>query len=293
MSTPVIYSKIPYSTYAFLFGIFPIVIGISVLLGWSLEIDFLKSWFTGIIPMNPLTSIIFILIGTIVTLKRSKISFKGKELISHILLYFVAVILIQLLFTIFFSANLRLDRLIFKNTLGSNKMSEATLVSFVFIVCSLLFAQSKKPRLITLSQYFILLPLYISLIFSCSYLFNLSQIQTTIIGAPLAVSTSICLVFLNVAILLMHPNEGFVKHIIQNSTGGNLARKTLPLMVIVPLLSGFLRLMGEHYGFYNTEFGTALFVVTVIMLSCSHLIYHCTILNRIDVERSRMENNLR
>ncbi|MDB5121311.1 MAG: response regulator [Sphingobacteriales bacterium] len=293
MNTPITYFKNPYSNYAFLFGIFPVLIGVSVLCGWYLEIDNLKSWFNSIIPMNPLTALNFIILGSWVTLKRSTIKLPGKQGISNVLLCSIAIIMMVLIWTIFFSADSSLDRIFFKSTLGANKMSEAIIVSFVFIVFAILSAQSKKSRITALSQYFIILPLYVSLIFICIYLFKISPIENTIIGAPLAINTSICFIFLSVAILFIHPNQGFIKNIIQNSTGGILARKILPLMIVVPILTGLLRLMGQHFHLYNTEFGTALLVVTVIILSCSHLIYHCSILNKIDVERSETENNLR
>ena len=43
-----------------------------------------------------------------------------------------------------------------------------------------------------------------------------------------------------------------------------LARRALPFVIVVPLLIGWLRLLGQERGLYGTAFGTTLFVLVLV-----------------------------
>ena len=50
--------------------------------------------------------------------------------------------------------------------------------------------------------------------------------------------------------------------------GGTIARKLLPVIVLLSVVFGWLRLKGEQQGFYRFEFGVAMFaVLRIVVLS--------------------------
>ncbi len=47
---------------------------------------------------------------------------------------------------------------------------------------------------------------------------------------------------------------------------GRMARRLIPAAVVAPLVLGWLRLRGQQLGWYGTEFGVAILVVSTILV---------------------------
>ena len=54
----------------------------------------------------------------------------------------------------------------------------------------------------------------------------------------------------------------------EDSVAGLLARRSLPFMIGVPLVLGYLRLRGQRLGLYDTAMGTAMFAWTLLVIMC-------------------------
>ena len=62
-----------------------------------------------------------------------------------------------------------------------------------------------------------------------------------------------------------------VNTLLENSGTGGLARRALPLIVILPVVLGYLRVRGQNAGLYDTAMGTALMVLSLIIVLCGVL----------------------
>ena len=84
--------------------------------------------------------------------------------------------------------------------------------------------------------------------------------------------------------LYAHPDFGVMAPLTSPSIGGVMARRMIPAMVILPVILAWLRLQGQYLGFYDLEFGLALFVAAnIIVISC--LVWRTSaLLNRLDEE---------
>jgi hypothetical protein len=94
------------------------------------------------------------------------------------------------------------------------------------------------------------------------------------------------------SLLLLSREEGFLKSIFSNALGGQIARKSFPLVILIPLAVGYLRMQGQHLGLYDSEEGVTLIVVTVTFLISLQLFYNSYELNRIDYSRKKIKEDL-
>ncbi len=62
---------------------------------------------------------------------------------------------------------------------------------------------------------------------------------------------------ISLAIILSISNVGPMRLFVEDSIAGSMVRRVVPAIIIVPVLVGLLRLVGERAGFYDLAFGTA------------------------------------
>jgi PAS domain S-box-containing protein len=275
----------PFFIYNMMLAVLPAIVGVSVLVGWSFQIGYLERWFDGFIAMNPLTAIVIVLIGCSSTFLKLDDKNEAK-IISNLFLLFAAIVIIILSINSIAKTTFRIDQIFFSSHIVNSKMSDATLVSFCFLVSAAFLVQFKRNRIITFfSQYLALLPLTIGSIFCISYLFNLSPLSNTSITAPLAINTSFCLIALSTEILFRNSKMGFLRHINKHTEGGVITRRIFPLLILLTVALGILRLVGEQLHLFNTQFGVAIMIVANILMYSFLLIYSSKIINGIESER--------
>ena len=78
--------------------------------------------------------------------------------------------------------------------------------------------------------------------------------------------TMLLIDLLCVGLLLSRPDQGFMRHVTSEGAAGVMARRLLPASTALPLLLGWLALVGHRAHLFNATFGIALVVVTSILL---------------------------
>ncbi|MBI6546231.1 MAG: HAMP domain-containing histidine kinase [Cyanobacteria bacterium NC_groundwater_1444_Ag_S-0.65um_54_12] len=106
----------------------------------------------------------------------------------------------------------------------------------------------------------------------------------------MAVDTAMVLVMLAAGILLARPDHGLMSVIAGDSPGGSVSRRLLPAFVAIPLVLGWLRLLGENMGLYNANFGLAFMVAAMAILAGSLSWVNAIAINRTEAERRRSES---
>jgi signal transduction histidine kinase len=109
---------------------------------------------------------------------------------------------------------------------------------------------------------------------------------------PMAPATAIGFAVLCVAILAARPDRGFMKVITSLTAGGALARRLLPMAVLIPWILGAIRLRGEEAGLFHAEFGVSSFAVSTIMVFTLLIWWNARQLYISDIERLRTERRL-
>ena len=272
-----------------------IVLSGLVLLGWAFNITVLKSIFPQFTPMKPNTAISFLLAG--LALWFMDASEPGQDSrISQMTALFIFLIGLLTVSEYLFGLNLGIDQLLFKNSLlGTDaasglRMSEATAYGISLLGLSLILLSYTHQY--TLLQICALCVFGLGLFIFAGYLFSISSLQNVLLFNNVSLLTAFGFCLAGTAVLLASSKEGVIAVIAQNNLGGVMARRLLPATLIVPLVIGWLRLQGQYRGYYNTEFGLALFAVSNIIILTIFVWWTARTLNRIDVQHQEATRRL-
>jgi PAS domain S-box-containing protein len=82
----------------------------------------------------------------------------------------------------------------------------------------------------------------------------------------IALQTSIVVAALSIAMMAIVAEHGLAELLTREDTGGAVFRRLLIPIIAVPLLLGWLRILGQNEGHYDLEFGTALRSLIEIVL---------------------------
>jgi len=94
-------------------------------------------------------------------------------------------------------------------------------------------------------------------------------VQVTAVAWP----TALALLGLGIGLLCARPGEGLMVQVTADDAGGAAIRRLLIPSILQPLVLGFLRVMGEREGIFNTAMGTALFSL-LLMIIFTVLLYY-------------------
>src|SRR6266849_5303519 len=78
------------------------------------------------------------------------------------------------------------------------------------------------------------------------------------------------------------PDQGLMAVFMGRRAGGSMARRLLPAVIGMPFLLGWLSLVGQRAGMYNTEVGVALFAVANVSMFAPLLWWNARLLSRSD-----------
>ncbi|MCC7527502.1 MAG: PAS domain-containing sensor histidine kinase [Candidatus Melainabacteria bacterium] len=88
----------------------------------------------------------------------------------------------------------------------------------------------------------------------------------------MAMSAATAFALIASSMLTAFTNEGPIAALATNTAGAIVARRLLPVAIFLPPIIGFARLHGEQLGFYSSEFGVAIMVLSM-MLAMTTLAY--------------------
>jgi signal transduction histidine kinase len=260
-----------------------------VLCGWAFDLFLLKSILKGYISMNPLSAVIFIFLATgMLSTHKAR---NPVAMITVIIIIVFGVLTLKISDLVFFT-NFKPDKFLFTGNLKGNQMAVATVINFVLIATSLYLSAKRGSQWVWISQLISLLTLLVSSIYICAYLFNLNSIIGVSVITPMAIQSAVCFVLLSTAIISVHPRRGFMKTITSESVGGMVTRKTLPLIILIPFVIGYLSLAGQRKGLYNSEFSIAIFVVVTSLLCAAIMWHYGKMINAIHGEWKNTESDL-
>lgn len=284
-------------------SIFIILISIFFLIGWALDIGFFKTPGSNFPTIKSNTAFAFLLIGISMWLLQKKRINRGNLIIARILSLIVLLIGSLTLFEYLFGINLGIDQILFMEPVGAfktatlNRMSLVAASSLVLIGFSLLTLNIDEKRNFHLFQVLIIFAGLISFLVILGYLYQTTiyPVQNTTAPSPYG---SMILILITIAVLASRPDKGFMEILSSNRISGIFGRRILLVIVIVPLILGYLRLSGEQMGFYDTGFGTAITIFFTIIIMMILIWLSIQSIDKIDIgrflaeERNRRQANL-
>ena len=268
--------------FALLAAALLMVVGISTLMGWALHVEVLRSLVVSLVPMNPATAVAFLLAGAALVAQERE---HRRVALMCALVVAAAGVLRLAAYANPSIFDFGIDRLLFSGQLNGSHIAPNTAFNFVLTGFALVLmaldvgvVAVHALALLSMSTVFVVL---------MGYLY-----QVPLIGLPgqipMALNSALSFLVLALAILALSAAHGPVSVVVSQRPGGRVARRLLPLGAILPVAFGGFSLFGEHRGWFNNGFGTALLVVLSAFCAQAVVLLTAGSLNRGDAELERL-----
>jgi PAS domain S-box-containing protein len=276
-------------------GITPVAIGALVLAGWFFKIETLKRVIPGLVAMNPVTALLFILSGTALLLVRRKADLNARrKMIARSAAGFTAAIGALKLFSLITGWTPGIDQWLFTQQLMDaqtgflNTMAPNTAFNFLLIGCALLLIDTRTRKGHRPAEFLSTVSAVSALLALIGYAYHVPSFYEVGSLIPMALHTATSFLILAVGILLARADEGIATVFASDTAGGIVARRLLPLAILLPTGLGALTLEGGRLGFYDAEFGSVIHVTLLILLFLGLTWWTAGRLYRLDTERNEV-----
>lgn len=168
------------------------------------------------------------------------------------------------------------------------RMEWETAVNFVFVGLALSCRLAPGDRAIRFAQLFLTLAMLGTLIALFTHAYSVKFSFGVTAYTQMTIGTLITFVALCLGALFADPERGWMARVTADSAAGSMARRLYPAVIGIPLLLGWLTLLGEHQRFYNGKLGLAALVlaILVVFVILVGLTYHA--IDRTDGQRMRL-----
>lgn len=286
-------------------GLFALLTGCLVLVGWAFDLNTLKTILPGANSMKPNTAVALVLAGLSLSLLSDQAATeaptqkKNRKRIGQVCALFIALLGLLTLGEYISGWDFHIDELLFRDdspataVFSPGRMAQPTALNFVLLACSLLLLSTNLKQAERVGSPLALVAAFISLLAILGYAYNVPSFYRITSFSSIALHTAIALFVLCVGILVALESRRAGIGILRNTIGGKLARRLLPAALLVPFVAGWFRLQGERAGYYSTEFGLSLFATTNIVILMFLIWLTARSIDRTDAERKQAENTLR
>lgn len=255
--------------------------------------------------IKPNSAICFILCGMSLWLQADRNEQATSiDFLSQICAAAVFLLATLTLLEYFFGIPLGIDEGIFKQSLMGihdtlslppGRMSPFAATNFTLLGFSLFFLDNKSVGY-QIHQFLMLIVTFLS---SLQFLFQLygSSIATifdvSALYAVIRLPILFTFILLSVGILMSRPEKGLTSIFISRYLGGTLARRLTPAAIIIPIIVGYLGLVGKWAGLYEVELGIAILVEASIISFLTLIVVDAFLVNRVDIKRLQIEQALK
>jgi PAS domain S-box-containing protein len=121
------------------------------------------------------------------------------------------------------------------------------------------------------------------------YIYNFEVVYKVGAFMPMALNTAVGYIsFFTVSLIEMPPGT-FMKVVGSGLVGGRMARRAIPLVLVLPMAFGYLRIMGEQALLFSPSYGTALQSAFMVLLVLIFVFLYARRLNIQDKKRLAAE----
>ena len=269
------------------------LLGLGVLLAWSVGM----SDITGLAPrtamMMPLTALCFVVSGlalVIAQLRESRIATGLSRLFA------VAVALVGLFVLLNYGLNwgFHIDALWYplpgatQTERDSQRMAINTALAFVMFGQGVLLLGRDRRTQGLRSQIFATLCLIIAFLAVVGHIFDVRDFYSFQLLSGMALSTAILFALLGMGLLFSQLDRGVPALIVNEGAAGFVARRLLPGAVLVPFILAMLRVAGEQRGFYGQSLGASLSAVAHMVAFLLLIAWSARVLRETDRRRGEL-----
>jgi len=250
------------------------LVGCLILSGWIFHIGRLKSALLGSMSIEVNTALGLILLGMSLWLLLPNPPRPAHRYLGFSLAGLAAFIGTMTVIEYVLGLNLRIDRLLLSQDnspvgpYSSGRMSPITATTFLALGFALLLLDEETQSGWRPSQLLSLWGMFAGIMSLSGYLTGATATFRIFSYTQIAVYTALVLFVMSTAIFFARPRAGIANDLMGKFSGSAIARRFLPIVIIVPFLAAWIRLRGQRAGLFGTELGLALNLTTnVVMLS--------------------------
>ncbi len=140
-------------------------------------------------------------------------------------------------------------------------MAFLTAISFLLLGSILFLLSADKTRTNNIAHVLIIPVALISYFVPVSYILGIYSL-TELMNMPVSLITGIGFCGVCAMVLLMNPDTWLLRVLAADDTGGIIARKLLPPLMILPVFIAWLRINGEQAGLFKSDEGVVLVALT-------------------------------
>jgi diguanylate cyclase (GGDEF)-like protein len=275
-----------------------VCVGAAVVFGWYLHIQTLKSVIPGFETMKINTALGFVISGSALWfLHTSTPGSNARYAVRTLALCVIAISALTLAQDIS-AHDFGIDQLIMRDihpgaqALHPGRMAPVTGVCFLTVGIALLGLKSRHPRVAIFAHWLTLLPLFLSLLAIMGYAYGVRSLYEVKPFSSMAGHTALVFFILTLSIKAADPMHGIANIIASDTAGGLLCRRLLPTVPLALFVLGYLSLLGQRAGYYDTVFGLALMVSVSIIISVLAVVLTAYTLRKVDLTRRQAQSEI-
>ena len=283
------------------FYITAFIISLSTIVLRVIDLELLrKTSYGGIVFMNPLSSILFMLLAIAVGIVQKEASSPRSLIVSNFLCYVVIVIGALKIITSLLGVSMILDELLFKEQIALppdrafetnvHTMAPNTGLTTVLIAVSIILTNKETTQLFKIAQFLDYLVTLIALLSIYGYIYRIEDLYGYLESTPISFHSSVCSFLLAGSVLFLRPHRGSMAQLIGENPIEIVLMRFLALLI--PLLTGLIKIYGENKGWYGKEFGTALFAAITFAISMILLGWKSSIQSKLRSLRRKTETQI-
>src|SRR5450759_4997522 len=216
--------------------------------------------------MNPATAVCFIFLGLEATRlhARNNVAFISRA--GQLAIFLVIVGSEMCIRDSMFGTSFNIDTQLFSTKLAAelqhpNKMAPNTAFCFFVLGLSMQFLRGRSNPSVLTAQLLAMVSSLFALLAIAGYAYGIRAFYGIGAFIPMAINTAVAFLFLSLSVLFTYPDKGFMRVLTSGGHSSSIASILLPAAVLVPLVFGWLSVVGQREGLYDMGFALALTVV--------------------------------
>ncbi len=269
-------------------------IAAAVITGWIFDIRPLKTVLPGLVCMNPMSAVCFGIFGAALLWRESPYAVlrAAARWLPLWPLIIGASKLWDLIAGIGHGTELGLDQILFRDQLAlipgmaPNRMAPNTALNFCLLGIALHL--SHRPGSYG-KAYGLAAPSFLlAFLALMGYLFGVRPLYGLLHYIPMSLHASACFLLTCLGLVYLYPHEGLAGLAASRGPGGILARRLLPAVIVMPAVLGWLKIAGEHHGWWDAPMGLALLMLSTMAGLIGLVAWSSSTLDRMEASRRRV-----
>jgi signal transduction histidine kinase len=275
-----------------------IVVSAVVLVNWLVHLGRQMPGLAVLTQMKPITAIGLICAAVSLWRLRKPPEERKRDALGLTLAVIVTLLGLLKLFDHLVGTDLHLDQFLLPKGIAMwrpqflDEMMPTTGMCFLFLGLALLLMDVETLRGIRPAQILVLLVGLVSLLALIGHSYRMLSLYRVGSALPMGLSTATAFAALSAGLLAARPDRGFMMVLTSPTTGGAVARRLLPMAILIPWVLGGLRLMGEEAGYFQTEFGVSSLAASSIVVFTVIIWWNARLLHFAGQERARVQQRL-